>query len=187
MLYKSKDEAVTRAEKEADFEAEISEEEKKHSWKPADALLDIFKSIPGRDDDEINAGILTEWVNSARILFKRNGRSVIGDQQIGQLLATSPSGTDGLWPHEVIRDLIETVGSDAIETGIDLGAYNSRGGVTKAMHEGGAQERALEQQYVSTAEALQMSHPRTSRLLRGLAGSYADRAKRSDNQVELRR
>jgi len=187
MVYQSKDDDVKRAEGAADVENEVSEVVKQNRWKFAHALLEEFKSLPGQAKDDIDSDALYSWVETVRELLKQTGRSEGGDQQIGQLLATSSIGTDGAWPHEAVREVIENCASDEIEVGIRMGILNSRGVVSKSIYEGGAQERALEQRYLQYAESLNMTHPRTAHLMRKLARSYSQEAKYSDNQIELRR
>jgi len=41
----------------------------------------------------------------------------IGDRCIGKLLSHSPTGNDGVWPHETVRDILERYESRGIEVG----------------------------------------------------------------------
>jgi hypothetical protein len=95
-------------------------------------------------------------------------------------------GTDGLWPHEAVRDVIESVESSEIERGLTLHVYNSRGVVSKGLREGGAQERELVTRYSGYADAMKEKWPRTAAMLRQIASFYDSDAARSDTDVELR-
>jgi hypothetical protein len=55
------------------------------------------------------------------------GRRVVGEQHIGQMLSHSPIGTDGYWPHEAVRRVVEEVSSEQLERGLEMGAFNNRG------------------------------------------------------------
>ena len=97
-----------------------------------------LRDIPGTNDcGEVDNDSLNEWVNEARRLCKERGREDLGDQQIGQLLANSPKGTDGLWPCEPVRDLLDSLASPQIGRGFTTGKFNLRGATTRGAFEGG--------------------------------------------------
>lgn len=71
-------------------------------------LLHSWKRPPGvSEEGAVNAEKLWSWINRARELAHASGRAKIADHHIGQVLAHYPGGTDGAWPHEVLRDLLE--------------------------------------------------------------------------------
>jgi len=149
-------------------------------------LLNSWRSIPGDcSDDTVDAEKLSAWVKQARELLKAKGRRKIGDVIIGQMLSGSPLGSDGVWPHEAVRDLIEEIASDDLERGIEVGLYNSRGVVTKAPYEGGSQERQIASRYERDAQAVANQWPRTAAMLRRIAAKYRAEAKREDRTAEL--
>jgi len=149
-------------------------------------VLDTWRTIPGRHGNTIDALELGEWLSEARRLLAEKNRAVIGDHLIGQLFAASPTGDDGAWPHPIIRDVIEDLGSTEIERGISIRIYNSRGVVTKNLDEGGEQERQLVDEYERWANLVNDKWPRTAAMLRQVAASYQHEATRSDIDVELR-
>jgi hypothetical protein len=128
---------------------------------------------------------LKQWVRDARLAFADADRADIGDEQIGQVLATSPPGADTIWPAEPVRDILEDIGSPSLETGVHIGAVNQRGVTTRDVYDGGQQERALAARYRQWAKQTAGSWPRTSRVLRGLAESYEREAQREDAQAEI--
>jgi hypothetical protein len=72
--------------------------------------LHRWRGIPGRSDArEMEAGALRQWVDAVRELFRASGHVVIGDQQIGEVLARVPAGADGVWPPECVREILEDV------------------------------------------------------------------------------
>ena len=150
-------------------------------------LLQSWRTCPGeRDGGDIDRDALFEWVEGARRLLQGARRGAIGDEMIGQVLSGSPSGPDGAWPHPAVRDLIEELASDDLERGIGVGLRNSRGAVTKTLDEGGAQERALADQYDKDAAAVAGRWPRTAALLRRMAESYRADAAREDERAQGR-
>jgi len=56
--------------------------------------------------------------------------------------------------------------------GIEVGKSNQRGVTTRAVGEGGAQERKIAEAYEQAAEKIKFEFPRTAGLLLRLAGSY---------------
>jgi hypothetical protein len=112
-------------------------------------------------------------------------REKIADQQIGQVLRYVPDDPDGLWPHKIVRNLVERIASRDLETGLEIGLHNSRGVTVRGLGDGGAQERALQVQYLDYAQHLNAGWPRTAAMLRRIARSFAEEARREDEQAEL--
>lgn len=74
-----------------------------HAW----WVLRHWHDIPGRSDDRtIDGTHLTAWVRAARLALADSGRTEIGDELIGQVLASSPIGADDAWPSEPVREII---------------------------------------------------------------------------------
>lgn len=155
-----------------------------HAW----WVLREWRDLPGRrqQDGTIDGDHLQRWVRAARLAFAESDREDIGDEQIGQVLAASPPGSDDVWPSEPVRDLIETIGSKSLETGIHVGRVNARGVTSRGVYEGGQQERDLASRYRTWAKETADQWPRTSRLLRGLAESYERDAQREDEGAQVR-
>lgn len=127
--------------------AAISEEERNKASASYD-LLSTFKKFPGQEKNQIEFNILHEWVLSVRDLANKNDRPEITDQYIGHLLAHSPiDESDDLWPHKSVRKIIDTFKSTQIERGVINERFNMRGVYSKAIHEGGEQERAIADDY----------------------------------------
>jgi excisionase family DNA binding protein len=149
-------------------------------------VLHHWRELPGRrDDGTIDEESLRSWVRDARLALAESDRADIGDEEIGRVLAASPSGSDGIWPAEPVRAIIETIGSPSIEAGVHIGRFNDRGATTRGIYDGGAQERALADQYSEWARQTIGRWPRTSRVLRGLAESYERDARRMDERAQV--
>jgi len=165
---------------------QLSEQEQAlahHAWR----VLHHWHVLPGQQADEtVDDKHLKQWVRHARLAFADIDRADIGDEQIGQILGTSPPGMDSIWPAEPVRDILETIGSPSIETGIHVGAMNQQGMTIRGMYEGGPQERVLAARYRLWAKQTADSWPRTSRVLSGLAESYERRAQHQDARAEVR-
>jgi hypothetical protein len=57
------------------------------------------------------------------------------------VLAFARPENDGAWPPKAVRDLVERIGSDAIERGIQTATFNRRGVTMRSPTAGGAKER----------------------------------------------
>jgi hypothetical protein len=150
-------------------------------------VLRAWPTVPGTGDDgTIDAARLAEWVRSARLSLSDTGRTAVGDEVIGEVLAASPMGADGVWPVEPVREIIESVGSPQIDTGLHIGRTKRRGITWRGVFDGGGQERALEREYREMAGKIAVKWPRTARILRGIADDYRDQAHHHDTEAERR-
>ena len=175
LIYRAEDEEPGNVTEEQETRARLGHD-----------LLDSWRTPPGSTDDGyVDAQELREWVDTARRLLAESGRGAIGDDRIGRVLSGSPSGQDGAWPAEAIRDVIENVARRDFETGFEVGTFDSRGVVTKNPAEGGEQERQLTKRYEKYSEAVRDRWPRTAVMLRRIAETYRTVARREDDQSEL--
>jgi len=174
-LYRSRNDPTREAtEQESQFA--------RHAW----SVLHDWRRLPGlRDDGTVDAAQLSSWIGQARSLFAERDRTDIGDEKIGEVLSSAPIGADGAWPHEAVRDVLEIVGNAHIDSGMYLGRVNSRGVVSRDPYGGGSLEWKLTAQYREWSKAMGATHRRTAGLLRRLADSYEDDARREDKRSEL--
>ena len=154
-----------------------------HAW----WVLRHWNTIPGRNEDgSVDGAHLTTWVRTARPQLADSGRTEIGDQLIGQALASSPAGTDGAWPSEPVREIIEATGSQSLESGIYTGIVNSDGTTSRGVFDGGGLERDKAARYTEWSKHVAATSPRTGRLLRRIADSYERDARRHDDDAAIR-
>jgi transcriptional regulator with XRE-family HTH domain len=175
-------ELVTLAYKSEDAaDDSVLDADKQHLASRAFSLLHDWRQIPGkRPEGTIDEIELMAWVNEARKRLRSVNRLAIGDQQIGTVLSAAPYEQDGTWPAVAVRKVIESAGSEDLETGFIVGKYNSRGVVTRPVHGGGSEERAIAEKYASLAAAVADTAPRTSSMLRRMAEDYKAEARRED-------
>ncbi len=147
-------------------------------------LLEGWNLLPGiGTDGEVDPVRLHAWVQEVRRLAADARRSAIADLKVGEMLARSPGGSDGTWPHEAVRDLLERLrGTGDIQQGFVTGRRNQRGVVTKGIGEGGRQERDIAGRYFEAADALRRRWPVVSRFLREIADGYVRDAEREDQR-----
>ena len=180
-------ELISWAYKRSDEQTEeiINEEEMRSRAKVAHRVLSRMRGLPGQvENGAIDPEGLKHWVNEARRFCKERARVVIGDQQIGKVLANAPAGADGAWPCEPVRDVLDSLHSSHIGDGLIVGKSNLRGATSRAPLDGGQQERALANQYRSFADLVSAKWPFTAQLLRKIADSYRRKAQWFDQHSE---
>jgi hypothetical protein len=168
-------------------EWEVAPDHVQHFAERGHKLLEGLGRIPGHDDvGELQADRLASWVKTVRETCERLGRLESADTCLGRLLSGALAGSDGIWPCEPVRQVMEDVHSKNMMEGAFIGLYNSRGATWRG--EGGDQERELANKYRAWADALQYSHPFVaSALLMQMVKTYEAEADRHDLEAGVRR
>lgn len=170
---------------EGEEPSEPTEEQRIRAHLSFDLLRD-WRIPPGiNEDGSVDPDKLNSWISRAHELAWASGRGKVADQHIGQVLVNYPAGTDGAWPHEAVRNLLENLESKDIEDGICAGVFNGRGCVMRSIGEGGIQERTVSERYRNFARILSDSWPRTASVMKKIAGEYEAFARHEDNRAEL--
>ncbi len=142
-------------------------------------------TLPGvLEDGSVDAESLSTWVHEARRLCSERSREAVGDEQIGQVLANSPVGEDGIWPCEPVRDLLDSLASRHVGIGFVIGKSNLRGVTSRGVFDGGVQERSLSDKYREDAVKTTARWPFTASLLRQLAAGYESEGSLLDQQAD---
>ena len=150
-------------------------------------VLDSWSSLPGSlPDGSVDAAALTAWIDAALGGTTVAGRGDIGAERVGKALSTGPSGSDGAWPHETVRNQIQRLANALVDIGFRHGVYNSRGLVTKNPRDGGQQERELADQYGAWAKVVADRWPRMATVLRDIETDYRRDASREDAESDRR-
>lgn len=165
----------------------VADEHGSHFAEQGYKLLSGMETVPGRDEQgHLTAEGLRAWIKAVRDAAAELSRLESADFEIGELLAHAPVGTDGVWPSEPVRDVLEEVHSDAMMRGVHAGQFNARGVHWRG--DGGAQERELADKYRVWADSLRYSHPYlSSSALMGLVKTYEHDARREDTDAIVRR
>ncbi len=156
------------------IEDDVDDQTRRNRARIAYKILSGLRGLPGMTaDGDLDAEALEIWVTEARQLCAERDRAVIGDQQIGQLLANAPTGADGIWPCEPVRDLLDKIASPHhVGVGFKTGKRNSRGVTLRGLFDGGAQETLLAEEYRENAQLIAVNWPFMAKLLRDIAASY---------------
>lgn len=148
-------------------------------------LLDRIKRLPGADElGNIDVEKLKAWLKTVRSELKALGRSEIGDERIGQLLARAAKSASGARPKAEICEAIEWMAAEHVAKGFQVAERNSRGVVWRG--EGGSQERELAARYRGIAQSLAYSFPFVSAMIESIAASYDREAQWEDTDAQVR-
>lgn len=159
-------------------------EERRRRARAGYQLLSGMEVVPGADGEKIDAAALNKWTDAVRELAAKEDRVKIADEYIGHILAHATGNADGTWPHQAICELLERLKSDGVELGILIERHNMRGAFSKAMYEGGNQERGLAVQAADWAKAA-LKWPRAHAMLLQISRSWNEDAKREDERARL--
>lgn len=152
------------------------------------AILHNCVRQPGTQaDGSIDHDAFSQFIKDARELCRQADRLDVCDSTLGQILAHAPSDGDGQWPFAPGREVLEPLDMEVMRDGFYVGTHNKRGMTSRAMWEGGVQERDLADHYRKHAENLYLIQPNVANLLEEIARGYEREGKREDNEANLRK
>ncbi len=153
--------------------------------KAAFKLLHGMKMLPGQSGVEIEEPVLIQWTDTVRKIAEESDRAAAADSQLGSLFAHAPNDPqDGVWPHVAIRNLIEHLKSERIEQSIIGERVSMRGVSSRALYEGGKQERELAKGYREMSAKITTRWPRTAALLKNIAETWERFGQHEDDRAE---
>lgn len=151
-------------------------------------ILESWRTPPGVEGVKVDEKVLNSWVDLARSLLHGRDRADIGDQQIGKLLHYTPAeDSDKAWPSIPIRNLLQRLQAEHIERGIVLENFNSRGVTSRAMFEGGGQERELEARWREYADRMGARWSRAKAVCVEIADQWRRQAEQEDEHARSQR
>jgi hypothetical protein len=148
----------------------------------AHRILIAFDRAPAERDGTVDQEALDRWVDGMIEEAKKARRLNVVYSYIGRSLAHSAE-KDGVWPQPAVANVLERLKSSDVERGLAIERFNMRGVYTKALYEGGAQERRLAQQYRDWSTRQLGAHVRTRAILNAIAGDWERDAKRADDDA----
>jgi hypothetical protein len=178
--------AVYRASSDDDSEQydDVDDEQRQARARNGYRLLASWHYPPGLSGDSLDADRLHSWLEEAQALLRKRGRIEVGLVHFGQVLASAPPDADGTWPPLVVRDLLEEIHSEQVESGLSTEIVNRRGVTTRGLEEGGVREDALATTYRTDADRFADEWPRTAAILRRIALSYLADGRRNEDSAE---
>jgi hypothetical protein len=141
--------------------------------------------LPGSVDGQLpTTEDMLRWVESVREMLTASGHAQVLPVVLGDALSGAVADEDGTWPSEPVRDVLEILRDTDLDEHLAVARMNQRGVTTRGVYDGGAQERALADQYSAAADRVRGRWPRSGALLDGLSRSYRDDARREDRSAE---
>ena len=173
--------------KEDPPELRLGEEERRRELaRFALQILEWFEKVPGTDEvGAVSLEPLKTWTGEARSALRHLGRTEVGDQRIGRLLAKASVDESGRWPRQEVCEVLEEIATKDVMIGFVAGGLDRRGVWTRGLEEGGLQERSLAARYRAWAASVAFEFPFVARALREIAEHYDDHAVTMDTRAEL--
>ncbi|MBX3357311.1 MAG: hypothetical protein KF745_02675 [Phycisphaeraceae bacterium] len=145
---------------------------------PASAASSDDAATKPAVEGTVDEKALGEWIDSARRLAGDCDRLDLCDSHIGKVLAFAPADEDGAWPCAPVRQRIERLASQRLESGLAIAIHNRRG--VHYVGPTGAPERKMRDAYRAMAAKLERDSPRTAAVLRSVADGYETAGKQRD-------
>lgn len=159
----------------------IDEESQAHA-DTAYHVLNLFTSIPGCNKSILSADVFDSWISEAYEYASMLGIKKSFESCLGKLLSHSPIGSDGIFPHEIVRDFLEKNDSSSLVNSFIIGKRNQRGVHTVS---GGIAEERIANGYYADSKKIRISYPKTSAVLERLGDDYRREAQYEQKQELL--
>ncbi|WP_088007065.1 hypothetical protein [Indiicoccus explosivorum] len=148
---------------------ELTENEKALAQQAYSILFEL-KFCPCVDEEnELSLEELKRWTSKYLEKIDENKQTTIGIQQLGESFAHSPTGSDGHFPHEAVREVFENHYSEHLHRGFIIGVNNSRGIYTIT---NGKEEDQLATEYERHARAMRVEYPHMASTLKAISDDY---------------
>ena len=145
-------------------------------------IISKFKRIPGCNADIQSEEVFLNWVNQAKDIADRMKYSKAFELCLGKLLSYAPTGDDGIFPHEIIRNLFENNNSEIIIGEFLTEKYNQR--EAHILTEG-AEEEKIAQKYFEDANKIRIEYPHTAAILDELGGQYLGESRYEQKMAQM--
>lgn len=161
---------------------ELSREESQKAISQCYRLIAGWNIIPGNIEKStlVDKELLLNWFNKVKELAALEDVYAITMNYCGKLFFHSPKAEDGFFINRDIAELIESEADDAIRSGYEVEAINSRG--VHIVDPTGQEEFKLEQQYIEQAKMSEREgFIRLGDSLRSIARSF-----RNEGEMHIR-
>jgi hypothetical protein len=140
-----------------------------HVVEIAHTAIERFTEIPGCNENLTDEDYFNNWVHRAQQTASESGYTIAFKICLGRLLSYSPHGSDGIFPHEIVRNYLENNSSETIIRHFIIEKRNQRG-VHIATY--GETEEQIAQKYKNDSTSLRIKYPRTASILDKLSETY---------------
>ncbi len=102
--------SLTYKKDDGSFDETMDSEKKAYFY----SLGEDIKFCPGEERGSINKDILNSWLDAFSKRLDTQNQGSLKYKKLGTLFANSPTGSDGYFPHEIIREKIEELGNEEL-------------------------------------------------------------------------
>ncbi|HZF49904.1 MAG TPA: ATP-binding protein [Polyangiaceae bacterium] len=166
----------------------VGDSEEAVHTRAAEVAYDILSAWKGYPGEGLNAeereSRLEAWATEVLDATKADGRGGPGTTHVAEVLARAPDGPDDLWPCLAARRLLQRNKYPELLDSLRIAQRNRRGVTTRAVGEGGVQERELADWYREASRRLLDEFPQTAILLDSLARAYDEEAAAWDERAQ---
>lgn len=148
-------------------------------------LIQYIENNHSRLFEISNKYILPACAYNDQISLARFAETLVKSDQaylLGSILGQSPKGSDEIFPHESIRDLLEQLNNDKVDLEVYTGYVNSRGA---RWVRDGSDQKQLGELIEHQSHLLEVTHPHTATVLRYIARGYMREAQYDHLHAEL--
>ncbi len=139
---------------------------------------------PGVDNHgNVNPDALRTYIHRLYELAVESHHSKAANIVVGSLLGNLPRNDS--YPQPILGEIVEELNSDSVDEHIRMRIFNSRGVTTRAVAEGGDQERSLVTLFKSYRDKVQFTYPRLAKIFTKLMHEYERDANREDCVAQL--
>ena len=128
-----------------------------------------IKFCPGEENGSINKITLDKWVSDFKVCLHLQQQNALFYCKLGKLFAYSPTGSDGIFPHEAIRDKIEEIGNEELIESFASTIIYGRGAYFATA---GKDEYKLGEKYAEISKKLSVRYPKTARIFSDISKSF---------------
>ncbi|MEM9490314.1 MAG: AAA family ATPase, partial [Myxococcota bacterium] len=160
-------------------------EARRNRARNVDRILELWNRYPGYElDGEEREARLLKWSREVLKQAKEQDRLMVAVFELAKVLARAPGDPDDdIWPCRAARVLLKERIHPDLGSALKTAKFNLRGVTTRAVTDGGAQERSLAARLRSDANALRIEWPHAAHLLDRLADRYESDAAHEDQRV----
>lgn len=135
-------------------------------------LFDFYHNAnfcPCEEEGNVDLSALKNWVSGFKKQLVKQKQDRMFGYQLGKLFAYSPIGSDGVYPHESVRIIIEKLRDKTLLSAYVIAESNKRG-----VHiiDAGRAEREMALKYKSYADSLRIEFPECSKIYLSLYDNY---------------
>lgn len=161
-------------------ERTLTEEQKKYI-NVVDRLYDKIRFCPAEKNGKVDVWELKEWIEHFKELLAKNNQASLLGYQLGELLSSSPVGTDGHYPCEAAREVIEEYADETLTDRYVASVHYSRGIFSPSE---GKEEKNMAKRYKENADYLSTLYPKTAAIYYELYDIYRNQAKHERERAE---